>query len=227
MAQVDVLLEPLRAFLIQIGAFLPRLAVAVLILVGGWILAKLARFAVIRALRAINFPILTERAGIDGFLRQGGIPTDTTDVFGIITYWLVILAALIVAFNGLGLAYVTDLLGKVMLFVPRLIVALLILVFGSYFGRFLGNAVSMYCRNFGIQDAHVLGDLTHYAVVTFVVLIALDQMQVGGDIIRQSFLIILAGVVLALALAFGIGGRRWAAALLERWWPQARRPDRR
>ena len=227
MAQVDVLLEPLRAFLIQIGAFLPRLAVAVLIFVGGWMLAKLARFAVIRALRAINFPILTERAGIDGFLRQGGIPTDTTDVFGIITYWLVILAALIVAFNGLGLAYVTDLLGKVMLFVPRLIVALLILVFGSYFGRFLGNAVSMYCRNFGIQDAHVLGDLTHYAVVTFVVLIALDQMQVGGDIIRQSFLIILAGVVLALALAFGIGGRRWAAALLERWWPQARRPDRR
>lgn len=227
MSQVDVLLEPLHALLREVGIFLPRLAIAVLVLVGGWVLAKLARFAVVRALRAINFPILTERAGIDGFLRQGGIQTDTTDVFGIITYWLVILAALIVAFNGLGLAYVTDLLGRVMLFVPRLIVALLILVFGSYFGRFLGNAVTTYCRNVGIQDAHVLGDLTHYAIVTFVVLIALDQMQVGGDIIRQSFLIILAGVVLALALAFGMGGRRWAAALLERWWPHSRKPDRR
>lgn len=225
MTQVDVLFEPLRVLLHEIGLFLPRLAIAVLVLVGGWVLAKLARFAVVRALRAINFPILTERAGIDGFLRQGGIQTDTTAVFGIITYWLVILAALIVAFNGLGLSYVTDLLGRVMLFVPRLIVALLILVFGSYFGRFLGNAVAMYCRNVGIQDAPVLGDLTHYAVVTFVVLIALDQMQVGGDIIRQSFLIILAGIVLALALAFGIGGRRWAAALLQRWWPQHRRPD--
>lgn len=226
MDQVNVMLEPLRAFMMQIGLFLPRLAIAALVLVGGWMLAKLARFTVERALRAINFPVLTERAGVDGFLRQGGIHTDTTAVFGVIAYWLVILAALIVAFNGLGLAYVTDLLGRVMLFVPRLIVALLILVFGSYFGRFLGNAVTTYCRNVGVQDAHLLGNLAHYAVVTFVVLIALDQMHVGGDIIRQSFLIILAGLVFALALAFGIGGRRWAAAMLERWWPHDRRIDK-
>lgn len=227
MTEVDVMLEPLRVFMTEIGMFLPRLAIAVVVLVGGWMLAKLARFAVVRGLRAINFPVLTERAGIDGFLRQGGIQSDMTDVFGLMTYWFVILAALIVAFNGLGLAYVTDLLGRVMLFVPRLFVALLILVFGSYFGRFLGNAVATYCRNVGVQDAHLLGNLAHYAVVTFVVLIALDQMQVGGEIIRQSFLIILAGVVFALALAFGIGGRRWAAALLQRWWPHDRRDERR
>ncbi|HSQ05382.1 MAG TPA: hypothetical protein VLN59_15170 [Burkholderiales bacterium] len=110
-----------------------------------------------------------------------------------------------------------------MLFVPRLIVALLVLVFGSYFGRFIGNAVTAYCRNVGIRDGELLGDLAHYSVLAFVVLIALDQMQVGGDIIRQSFLIILAGIVLALALAFGIGGSRWAASLLERWWPQSRK----
>lgn len=226
MDQVSVMLEPLRVFMTELGLFLPRLVIAIFVLVGGWMLAKLARFTVVRALRAINFPVLTERAGVDGFLRQGGIQADTTAVFGLIAYWLVILAALIVAFNGLGLAYVTDLLGRVMLFVPRLIVALLILVFGSYFGRFLGNAVAAYCRNIGVRDAHLLGNLAHYAVVTFVVLIALDQMQVGGDIIRQSFLIILAGVVFALALAFGIGGRRWAAALLERWWPHSRRLDR-
>ena len=223
MDQVDVLLEPLRVLLTEIGVFLPKLAIAIVVLLGGWILAKVARFTVVRGLRAVNFPILTERAGIDGFMRQGGIQTDMTGLFGVIAYWLVILAALIVAFNGLGLAYVTDLLGRVMLFVPRVIVALLVLVFGSYFGRFIGNAVTAYCRNVGIRDADLLGDLAHYAVLAFVVLIALDQMQVGGDIIRQSFLIILAGIVLALALAFGIGGSRWAAGLLERWWPQSRK----
>jgi hypothetical protein len=51
-------------------------------------------------------------------------------------------------------------------------------------------------------------------------------MQVGGDIIRQSFLIVLGGVVLALAIAFGIGGQRWAADLLERWFPRDRQPPR-
>lgn len=217
---VDLLIEPLQALLRQAGEFLPRLALAAVVLIAGWLIAKAVRFAVVRGLRAINFNVLTERAGMDGFLKQGGIDTDTTDIFGVLVYWLVILAALLIAFNGLGLTYITDLLGKVVLFVPRIIVALLILAFGAYFARFVGNAVIAYCRNVGIRDADLLGNFAKYALVVFVVLIALDQMSVGGDIVRQSFLIILAGVVLALALAFGIGGRDWAAGLLERWWPR-------
>ena len=67
------------------------------------------------------------------------------------------------------------------------------------------------------------GRLAQYAILTFVVLIALDQVNIGGDIVRQCFLIILAGLVFALALAFGLGGKEWAAELLERWWPRRRR----
>ncbi len=219
MDRVDVFLEPLQALLVQVGHFLPKLALAVLVLIAGWILAKIARFAVTKGLRAVNFNVLTERAGIDGFLEQGGIETGTTGIFGVLVYWLVILAALVIAFNGLGLTYITDLLGQVVLFVPKIIVALLILAFGAYFARFVGDAVTAYCRNIGIRDGDLLGKLAQYAIIAFVVLIALDQVNVGGDIVRQSFLIVLAGIVFALALAFGIGGQRRAGELLERWWP--------
>ena len=220
---IDVYLEPLRAFLRQAGDFLPRLGLAVIVVIAGWILAKMARFAIRRGLRAINFNILTDRAGIDGFLRDGGIQADTTEILALLTYWLVILAALVIGFNGLGLTYITDLLGRVLLFVPKVMVALLILAFGAYFARFVGNAVAAYFRNVHLQDGDLLGKLAQYAIVTFVVLIALDQVNVGGDIVRQSFLIILAGLVFALALAFGLGGKEWAAELLERWWPRKRR----
>ena len=226
MESVDVFLEPVRVFLAQVGAFLPRLALAVAVLIAGWLAAKVVRFAIVRGLRAINFNVLTERAGMDGFLKQGGIEHDTTDIFGLLVYWLVIFAVLVIAFNSLGLTYITDLFGQVVLFVPKVIVALVILAFGAYFAAFVGGAVVTYCRNVGIQDADVLGKLAQYAIVVFVVLIALDQMNVGGDIIRQSFLIILGGIVLALALAFGIGGRDWAAELLERWWPRHRGEDK-
>jgi hypothetical protein len=219
MDNVSMLLEPARAFLAQAGAFLPRLALAAVVLIGGWLAAKVVRFAVERGLRAVNFNVLAERAGMDGFLQQGGIETDTTGIFGLIAYWVVILAALIIAFNSLGLTYITDLLRQVVLFVPHVIVALLILAFGAYFARFVGTTVTTYCRNVGIQDADVLGTIAQYAIIAFVVLIALDQVSVGGQIVRESFLIILAGVVFGLALAFGLGGRRWAAAMLERWWP--------
>ncbi|HEY2977435.1 MAG TPA: hypothetical protein VGJ35_05660, partial [Burkholderiaceae bacterium] len=113
MQDLNVMLEPVRALLLQIGAFLPRLLVAMGVLIVGWLIAKAARFAAVKALRAFNFHVLTERAGIDGFLQQGGTEKDATDLFGVIIYWLVILAALIIAFNGLGLSQVTDLLTRV------------------------------------------------------------------------------------------------------------------
>ncbi len=219
MEHVDMLLDPARAFLTQVGAFLPRLGLAAIVLILGWLAAKVVRFAIERGLRAINFNVLSERSGVDGFLKQGGIHVDTVGIFGLIAYWVVILAALIIAFNGVGLTYITDLLRQVVLFVPHVIVALLIIAFGAYFARFVGATVVTYCRKIGIQDADILGRIAHYAIIAFVVLIAFDQMSVGGAIVRESFLIILAGVVFGFALAFGLGGRRWAATMLERWWP--------
>ena len=223
MERMDSLLEPLRVTLAHVLAFLPQVAVAIVVVIAGWLLAKAARFALVKGMRAINFNVLTERAGLDGFLRQGGIRADTTDIFGVLVYWLVILAALVIAFNTLGMNYVTDLLRQVVFFVPRLMVAIVILAFGAYFARFVAGAVMAYCRNVGLQDGDILGRLAQYAILAFVLLLALEQMQIGGDVIRQAFLIVLAGVVLALALAFGIGGQGWAAELLERWWPRERR----
>ena len=223
MTELDVLLEPLRVFLRQVAVLLPRLGIALIVLLIGWFLAKAARFAIVKGLRAINFHVVTQRAGLDGFLHAGGIRADTTQILGLLVYWLVILGALVVGFNSLGLDYVTDLLGRVILFVPKVMVGLLVIAFGAYFARFIANAITAYCRNIHMQDAELLGRLAQYAILTFVILIALDQVNIGGDIVRQSFLIILAGVVLALALAFGLGGKEWAAELLERWWPRKRR----
>ena len=224
MNTLEMSLEPLRGFLVSIGDLLPRILLAIVVLVLGWMIAKMVRFAIARGLRAINFNVLTERAGMDSFLRDGGIQTDTAGILALLFYWLVILASLIIGFNLLGLTYITDLLGRVVLFLPKVMVALLILAFGAYFARFIGNAVTAYCRNVHLQDADLLGNLARYAIIAFVVLIALDQVNVGGDIVRQTFLIVLAGVVFALALAFGLGGKDWAAEMLERWWPRRKRP---
>jgi hypothetical protein len=222
MQNIDVMLEPLRGFLQQVGAFLPRLAIAIGILLVGWLIAKAFRLFVVKALRALNFHVLTRRAGIDNFLQQGGSDKDATDLFGWIAYALIILASLIIAFNGLGLTQVTDLLGRVLLFVPRLLVALLVIVFGSYFARFAGNAVQSYCRGAGIGDADLLGHLMRYGIMAFVVLLAVDHLDIGGGLIQQTFLILLAGIVFAVALSFGLGGRDRASMLIERWFPRDR-----
>ncbi|OLC70128.1 MAG: hypothetical protein AUH79_00360 [Betaproteobacteria bacterium 13_1_40CM_4_64_4] len=213
---VNMLLESIRESLLQIGAFLPRLLLAIVILIIGWLVAKAVRFAIVKALRAINFNVVTEKAGIDHFLKEGGANIDTIRVLGSLSYWLVILAALMVASNTLDLAYVTDLIGRIVLFVPKVMFALVILVFGAYFARFVALALTKYLRDIRVGEAGLIGRLALYAIMVFVIMIALDQMGLG-DIIRQAFLIIVAGVALGLALAFGLGGQKRAAELIERW----------
>lgn len=220
MEQVNLALEPARAFLAQLGVFLPRLLLAIIILVAGWLLAKFVKLVVVKGLQTINFHVLTEKAGIDGFLRQGGIQAGMAGVLGILGYWLVILLTLMVAFNSLGLTYVTELVSQIVLFIPKVVVAVLILAVGLYFARFISQLVSAYSKNVGMEDAELLGRIAQYAIMVFVVLIALDQVNVVTDIIRQTFMVLLAGVVLALALAFGIGGQKTAGDLLARWWPK-------
>ncbi len=216
MQPFDGFLDPVHSFLAQTAEILPKILLGILILVLGWLVAKVVRFAVVKALRAINFNVLTEKAGLDTFLKQGGGETDTTGILGLLVYWLIILTALLIASNTVGLTAVTELIGKVVLFVPRVIVAIIILAFGAYFARFIGMTVTAYCKNLDMPDAALLGRLAMYAIVIFVAMIAIDHLGLG-DIIRQTFLIILIGVALALALAFGLGGQKRAADFLERW----------
>ena len=226
MDQVNVALEPVRMFFLQLGDFMPKLLLAVVILVIGFFVAKALKFAVIKGLRALNLNVLTEKAGVDGMLSQGGVKTDTVGILGVLVYWLVIFVALVVAFNALGLGYVTDLFGRIALFIPRVIVAVLILAFGTYFAKFIESAIKTYGKNVELEDTELFGRLARYTVMIFVILIALDQINIGGDIIRQAFLIILTGVVFALALAFGLGGQKWASGLLSRWWKEVSTDDK-
>ena len=201
---------------------MPRLVIALGVLIVGWLIAKVFRYSVVKALRALNFNVLTERAGVDGFLQQGGTEKDTTELVGWIAYAIALLVSLIIAFNSLGLTQVTDLLSKLLLFVPKVLVALLITVFGSYFARFVGTTVQSYCRGADISDGDLMGRIARYAVLTFVLLLAIDHLEISGGLIQQTFLILLAGFVFAGALAFGLGGRDYAADLLQRWFPRDR-----
>jgi hypothetical protein len=223
MRDIDVMLEPLRGLLYQVGAFLPRLLLALVILLLGWLVAKAARYALDKALRAMNLHVVAEKSGVDRFLREGGGTMDTVSILSALVYWLIILIALMIGFNSLNLEYVTELISRVLLFLPRVIIAVLLLAFGAYFARFVAAAVTTYFSNAGTGDARLLGRFALYAIMTFVVLIAFEQLGLG-DVVRQTFLIIVAAVALGLAIAFGLGGRDRAAKLIDRWF-SSREPD--
>jgi hypothetical protein len=213
--QAVVVFESVRSFMVTLGQFLPKLIGAILILVIGWLIAKLLHYVVVRGLKLVRFDVLTENVKLDDFLKRGGVKKTTIDVLGLLVYWLVILATLLATFNSLGLTMVSELLSRVVWFVPNVIVAVLILAVGLYVARVLAESITAYTRNVGMQDAELIGRLTYYAVAVFVVVIALGQMEIAPGILYPAFLILFGGFV--LALAFGLGGQGWAADQLEKF----------
>ncbi|MDH4133403.1 MAG: hypothetical protein OEV31_01310 [Gammaproteobacteria bacterium] len=217
MDQVNLVLDTVRAYFLEIGRFLPRLTIALVVLLLGWLLAKGTQWAIVRGLKLAQFNIVTEKAGVDDFLKRGGSKKNTIDVLGVLGYWLIILVTLLTAFNTLGLGIVAELLRRVVLFVPNVIVAVLIIAIGLYFARLLSESVVTYGKNVGLDDADVLGRLTRYAIMVFVLILALAQMDIGGEILKNAFYILFGAVCFAFALAFGLGSQKWAGDLLERF----------
>lgn len=228
---VSAALAPAQQVADRWEQWLPPMLMAMLILIIGWALAKALRFVTIKALHSVNFHVLTDRAGLDEFLTQGGARAGTVELVASLVWALVLLTALVLALNTLGLTDATRMVTRAALFVPRLIVAVVLLSVGLYFGRFVAQMVSGYSAKKGLMDAALLGRFAQSLVVVFVVLMVLDEIQIGQGIIRDTFLIILSGVTLAFALAFGLGGQKWAAGVLEQQWPReathvVRKPER-
>lgn len=217
MDQVSIVLEPVKYFTSQVAYFLPRLLMATIVLVAGWLVAKLLVSGSVRALNMVNINVLTEKAGINNFLVQGGIKRTPVEIIGILMYWVIILLTLLVASNILGLAVVSDLFSDMLQFIPKVIVSVLILTIGLYFARFISDIVYAYGVNIGFEDAEVIARITRYAIVAFVIVIALGQVNIGNAILVPAFLILFGGVVLAFALAFGLGGREWAASQIAKF----------
>lgn len=216
MDQANLIVDTVRSYLVEIGRFLPKLTGAILVLLIGWLIAKALQWALIRGLRLTRFNVLTEKAGIDEFLKRGGSRLTTIDLLGVLGYWLVILITLLTAFNTLGLGVVAELFRRVVLFVPNVLAAVLIVAIGLYFARLLSETVVTYGKNVGLDDAEFLGKLTRYAIMTFVAIIALAQMQIGGDILKNAFYILFGAICLGAALAFGLGGQKKVEGWLDR-----------
>ncbi len=218
------LLTSLRNTWDQIVAVVPRLTAALALLVLGWLVAKVARRAAVRILRLLRVDDLAERAGLDGFLVQGGVPYTTVTILAAILYWGILFVTFVAFLNVVGLPSATQLLDEVVLFVPHIVLAIVILLFGALLARLVGTVAYTYLNNIGSTGAVPLAALARYAMLLFVVALAAEQLALNSEVLLSGFRIAFGALCLALALAFGLGGRHWASRVLDRLWSPERTP---
>lgn len=214
--QFSTFWESLQTFLNQLAGYLPQILGALLILIVGWIVAKVIRRIVIKALKVIRFDVLTEKSGVDKFLAEGGIRLKASGVLGALVYWMLILIIFLAAANSLGLQVASELLNQVVLYIPNVIVATIILIVGSFLAKFIQGVLLVYLKNVGVAGAKNMSAIAQYAILTFVISISLGQLGIGRELIASAFQIAFGAFCLALALAFGLGARGWAANVLKK-----------
>ncbi|HEY0871937.1 MAG TPA: hypothetical protein VGD94_00590 [Vicinamibacterales bacterium] len=211
------LLASLQRQLSAFTAALPEILLAVVLLFVGWLVAKIVRRLAIRFLRAIRFDVLAERAGIEDFLVQGGVRYTAVTLLGATLYWMILLGIFVVLLDSLGVPAAGDLFARMVNYLPNVLLAVGILVFGSLLARILGGVVYTYLNNIGSAAAEPIGAVARLAVLSFVLFMAAEQLAIQSQVLVSAFQIAFAALCFALALAFGLGGREWAASVMNRY----------
>lgn len=220
--QLDVFLASITAFWTQLAAFVPQLVAALVLLFLGWLFANLVRTGVTKLLDVLKFDTLAQKTGIEAFLKQGQIDLSLSALLARLAYWIIIFVVIVVVANSLGLHMVADLFNRVVFYIPNIIVAILVLVFGVLMARFINRMVFAYLNNIGVNGALTLSTLSEYGVIVFVVFVALEQLGIGTTLLTAAFQIGFGALGLAFALAFGLGGRDWAAGVIKKLTERAR-----
>lgn len=217
MDRTEALLSSLQRTADLALAYLPALLLALVMLTLGWLIAKLVQRLMVRVLRKVRLDEAAERAGIDDFLVQGGVRFTTVTLLAAAVYWTILLGVFVAVLEGLGVTAAGELLRRMFNYLPRLLLAIGILVFGTLFSRVTGAVVYTYLSNLGSDAAAPIAAVARYAVLVFAIFMAAEQLAVQSTILVSAFQIAFGALCLALALAFGLGGRDWAANVIARY----------
>jgi hypothetical protein len=211
-----VITEPFKSFLKTILQFLPNFLTSLLILVIGIILGRVLNSIFLRIFRAIGLDKFSERSGVVDLIRKGGIKDAVSVLLAKAVRWITVIIFAIIALRALEIPTIEGLFERFLLYLPNVFVAATILLFGYLLGNFLGRAALIASVNAGIKIAGVIGKFVKFTVFLLAATMALEQLGIGKETIVIAFAIIFGGIVLALSIAFGLGGKETAKQYIEK-----------
>ena len=185
--QINVLLESLKTFWNQLLLSLPQLLAGIVLFIIGWIVARFLRKGMIKLFKLVRLDALAEKAGIESFLIKGGAQCTVVNVLANLIYWFLMFALTMAVLHSFGLDAAKELFNKILLYIPNIVVALLVLVFGTLFAKFVQGALFTYLSNIRISGAEFISNIVYWAILFLVIFITLQQLSLGGEILIAAF----------------------------------------
>jgi hypothetical protein len=208
--------DSFNKFLGKVLTFLPNLLAMITILIVGFFIAWVLKVVLLRFLKAIQFDRVSERWGFSQVFSKGGMAYSPTILISRFFFWVVVLITLILGINALEVAATQNFITHFFNYLPHLFAAILILVVGYLVAVFLGQAILIAAVNAQMESAKFLSRSVRWFIIVLSLTMALYHLGIAEKVIIVAFTITFGGVVLALAIAFGWGGRELAKDFLDR-----------
>lgn len=213
---IQLIFAPLKEVYLKFLNFLPNLLAMVIVIVVGIAVARVLKVFLVRALKAVKFDSWSDRMGLTSAMRRGELWLKPTEILGSTVFWILLLVSVMAGMSTLKVEAIDSLVARFVLYLPRAISAVLILVFGYITAGFIGRAVVIAAVNQGFHYARLLAEAVRTLILVLILSMALEQLQVAPEIVMAAFSIIFGGIVLALAVAFGVAGIDAAKKVIER-----------
>ncbi len=213
---LEMLLYPLKEFWKGFVAFLPNFLAMLIIFFAGLIFAWVLKRILLRIFGLINFDKWCDRVGLTTIIRKGNVWVRPSIGVSNVVYWFFIILSLLIALTALKLEAIDHLIAETFLYLPRVLSALIIVIVGYIVSGFISRAVLIAAVNSGYHYAKFLAEAVRLLLIVLILAMALEQLHIAPGIVMAAFSIIFGGIVLALAIAFGIGGIEAARRIIEK-----------
>ena len=210
--QVDLsLLKGIWQELIQ---FIPKMLAAIIVFIVGWLLIKIITYLAKKALVFTKIDTWTDKLEEIEFLKNSNYNFKPTKFIVKALKWVLILIMTIIIADILGLQIVSQEIGNIIRYLPKLFSAIVILVFGIYVANIIRKAVISLFKSIDLGGSKIIGNITFYGITVIVILTSLNQAGINTDIITNNLTIILGSFLLAFTIAFGLGSKEIVQRLL-------------
>jgi hypothetical protein len=213
----EILLSSLQGVWAGVIGFLPSLIGALILIIVGLIVASGLRAIVERIINAIKIDTLLKRMGLGPFFERAGLQINSGKFFGLLVYWFLVIVFFLAVTDILGLYGVSLFLRDIISYIPNIIVAVLIMLAAVVQANFLKSLVRASISSAKLHNPKFLGTLTWWVIVIFGFLAALMQVGIAITILNTLITGLIAMLALAGGIAFGLGGKDYAAHLIEKF----------
>ena len=203
----QISLESLTTLGEQIMRILPGILAALLLLLVGWLLAKLFSRIISRLFRLLHFDKLAGRINELKWIQKSEYKIVPSKIIGKFVYWVILLLFIITATDTLGWSAVSQSFNQLITYLPQLFSAIIIFVVGFYLSNLIRDFIKSTLRSFEIASASVLSETAFYIIMIIVSITALEQAGVETSLLTSNITIIIGSFLLAFAVAFAISSR--------------------